>query len=297
MKSTFLKLFSLLLVSSFLLTSCEEEEEPITGTAPTITLTDGEGNVGSTFLPEEEISFTFMVARGTSDMNSIQVNENGNAIPENSGRIEFNDTIPNANPALLFGDDETGFTLKVSIVTNTTPGTYDIDFVVTDSNSPTPRSETYTIEYSVAEPNLEEMTGILFNAGGPSGTGGLNLNTGEGTGSMDPDAHIKDRGIDINLPQDENWRQKIVPITANGVTLRILSNEVDYENVQYSNQLEDLYNAGTEVGDLGTTEKNVVGDTFIAKQGDDYWIFIIRNVTITPGMDNSDNYELDIKKQ
>ncbi len=296
MKSTFLKLFSLLLVSSFLLTSCGEEEEPITGTGPTITLTDGEGNVGSTFSPNEEISFTFMVARGTSDMNSVQVNENGNAIAENSGRIEFNDTIPSANPALLFGDDETGFTLKVSIVTNTTPGTYDIDFIVTDSNSPTPRSETYTIEYIVAEPNLEELTGVLFNQAGPSGTGGLNLDTGEGTGSSDPTAHIRDRGN-----EDDNtstiWIQKIVPITGNQVSLRYLSDEVNYDDVQYSNQLEDLYNGGTEVGSEGTAEKNVVGDTFIAKQGDDYWIFIIRNVTITSGNDNTDNYELDIKKQ
>lgn len=295
MKSTFLKLFSLLLVSSFLLTSCEEEEEPITGTAPTITLTDGEGNVGSTFSPNEEISFTFMVARGTSDMNSVQVNENGNAIAENSGRIEFNDTIPSANPALLFGDDETGFTLKVSIVTNTTPGTYDIDFIVTDSNSPTPRSETYTIEYIVAEPNLELIEGVLFNAGGPQGTGGLDLNTGEGTGSAD--GHIRDLGLDQSLPDDENWIQKIVPVVnaQRTVTLSYLSDEVNFDDVQYTNQLADLYDGGTEVDQSGTANKNVVGDTFIAKEGDDYWIFIIREVNITPD-DNEDNYVIDIKQ-
>lgn len=296
MKSTFLKLFSLLLVSSFLLTSCGEEEEPITGTAPTITLIDGEGNVGSTFSPNEEISFTFNVERGSSDMNSLQVNENGTAIAEDSERIKFNDTIPTANPTLLFGDQEDEFDVKVTIVTNTTPGTYDIDVIVTDSNSPNPRSETYTVEYSVAEPNLEELTGVLFNQAGPSGTGGLNLDTGEGTGSSDPTAHIRDRGN-----EDDNtstiWIQKIVPITGNQVSLRYLSDEVNYDDVQYSNQLEDLYNGGTEVGSEGTAEKNVVGDTFIAKQGDDYWIFIIRNVTITSGNDNTDNYELDIKKQ
>ena len=298
MKSTFLKLFSLLLVSSFVLTSCgDDDPDPITGTAPTITLTDGEGNVGSTFSPNEEISFTFDVERGSSDMNSLEVKENGNTIAENSGRIKFNDTIPSANPTLLFAGQEDDFSVKVTILTNTTPGTYDIDVIVTDSNSPNPRSTTYTVEYSVAEPNLEEIEGVLFNAAGPQNTGGLNLNTGESTNSTEvPDSHIKDLGI-TSGPVDTNWRQKIAPISENGVSLRILSSEVDYNNVQYANQLEDLYNGGTEVGSEGTANKNVVGDTFVAKKGDDYWIFVIRNVTITPGMDNSDNYELDIKKQ
>lgn len=294
MKSTFLKLFSLLLVSSFVLTSCGEDD-PITGTGPTITLTDGEGNVGSTFSPNEEISFTFSVERGSSDMNSLQVNENGNVIAEDSGRIKFNDTIPTANPTLLFDGQEDNFSVKVTILTNTTPGTYDVDVVVTDSNSPNPRSETYSLEYTVAEPNLEEIEGVLLNAGGPQGTGGLNLITGQGTGSADPAAHIRDRGLDQSLPDNQNWRQKIVPITANGVTLRYLSSEVDYDNVQYSNQLEGLYNGGTEVTAEGTASKNVIGDTFVAKKGDDYWIFTVREVNITSD-DNEDNYVLDIKQ-
>ena len=296
MKSTFLKLFSLLLVSSFVLTSCgDDDPDPITGTAPTITLTDGEGNVGSTFSPNEEISFTFRAVRGSSDMNSLEVKENGNTIAENSGRIKFNDTIPTANPTLLFGNQEDDFSIKVTILTNTTPGTYDVDVVVTDSNSPNPRSTTYTVEYSVAEPNLELIEGVLFNQAGPTGTGGLNLITGQGTGSADPAAHIRDRGIDQSLPDNQNWRQKIIPITANGVTLRYLSSEIDFENVQYSNQLADLYNGGTEVTAEGTSNKNVMGDTFVAKKGDDYWIFIIREVNITSD-DNADNYVLDIKQ-
>lgn len=300
MKSTFLKLFSLFLMGSFVLTSCgDDEPDPVTGTAPTITLTAGEGNIGKSWLPNKEFTVSFRVERGSSDMNSFQVNENGSPISEDSGRIKFNDTIPTANPTLLFGSQEDEFTVAVTIQTNATAGTYDIDVIVTDSNSPTPRSETYSFEYTVVQPDLEEIQGVLLNAGGPAGTGGLNLQTGEGTGSSGPSAsssHIRDLGLDQSLPNNENWIQKIAPITSNGVTLRHLSSEADYDNIQLADQLPDLYQGGTEVGPSGTTNKNVVGDTFIAKQGDNYYIFIIREVTVTAD-NNQDNYLLDIKRR
>lgn len=296
MKSTFLKLFCLFLVSSFVLTSCgEDDPDPDTGTAPTITLTGGEDNIGASWLPNQEFTVSFRVERGSSDMNSFQVNENGSPIAEDSGRIRFNDTIPTANPTLLFGSQEDEFTVAVTIETNTTAGTYDIDIIVTDSNSPNPRTETYSFEYTVVQPDLEEIEGILLNAGGPAGTGGLNLQTGESTGSSASSAHIRDLGLDQSLPNPQNWIQKIAPITNNGVTLRYLSSEVDYDNIQLADQLPDLYEGGTEVGPTGTANKNVVGDTFIARQGDNYYIFIIREVTVTPD-DNQDNYVLDIKR-
>lgn len=292
MKSTFLKLFGLFIVGALTLTSCDPDE-PTPTEGPKLTVLSGTEHEGKSFLPNVDLTFTISGTQGTALLNSFSVLEDGAAV--STGRLLIDNNVPNANPFLLLeeGDDEQ-FTFVVVVTTNSASGTYDLAFTVTDAEQ---NSSTYTLEYTVVQPNVVERTGVLFNQGGPAGTGGLNLETGAGTGSTDGSAHIRDLGIDTNLPVNNNWIQKIAPITANGVTLRQAASEVSFETINFTNQLEGIYNGGTEIGANGGANKVQVGDIFVARQGDKYYAFVIREVNVTSGNDNNDNYVIDIKRQ
>ncbi len=292
MKSTFLKLFGLLFLAGITFTSCDPEEV-IPTDGPKLSVLSGTEHEGKSYLPNEELSFSISGVSGTALLNSFSILEDGSAVA--TSRLLVDNNVPSANPFLLLeeGDDEL-FTFAIVVTTNAAPGTYDLSFLVVDAEQNTAN---YTLEYTVVQPDVEEKNGVLFNQSGPQGRGGLNLETGEGTGSTSTSAHIKDLGIDINLPLNSNWLQKIAPVTENGVTLRKISSEVTFESIQFTNQFEGIYNGGTNIGQDGGANKVQVGDMFIAKQNDNYYVFIIREVNVTTGNDNTDNYVIDIKKK
>lgn len=284
--------YSLLLLTTFALafTSCSDDDSPDPIFNPTISLTAGEDNLGATFLPGEEFSLTVMGQEGTEKLNAISIREGDDLM--DLSRIKINGDAINANPTLLFADDKTQFNFEITISANTEPGSYSGSVILFDEVN---RTANINFDYIVDRPSdLDSLMGVLFNAGGPQGRGGMNLETGEGTGSLDGSAHIRDLGIDLSLPMAENWRQKIAPITQNGVTLRQISNPPAFSEIIYSEQISELYTLGTEVSSEGTEEKVQVGDTFVVRQADQYFYFVIREVNVTP-TDNDDNYVIDIK--
>ena len=70
---------------------------------------------------------------------------------------------------------------------------------------------------SVGQP-VATILGALFNQAGPSGTGGLDLDTGASLGSTNANVEVRDMGIDTALPLANNWRQKIAGV--NGTEIR-----------------------------------------------------------------------------
>jgi hypothetical protein len=293
-------LFSLSLISLFF-TACEEDSPTPEVVKPSLSLIAGTNFEGSSLLPGIEFSVTFRAEKGSESLNAFGMNEDGNPLEfegENA-RIKFNGEIPNANPILLFNDEQNILTIETSITTPAVPGTYEIEAFVTDAKS---NKTSYVFSYSVEEPDLTTLEGVLFNQAGPQGRGGLNLITGESVGSMDENAHIRDLGININFSPANNWIQIFTPNTEiNGTTLRRVTNETTFDEIQYASQLTSVYDAGTEIeelapGSLGTgMEKIQVGDTYIAKQNDVLILFIVREINVTAN-DNNDSYVLDIKK-
>ncbi len=292
MKTTFLKLLSLVLFTTVLITSCNKDDDsPDTGTAPVITLISGEENEDRSMLPEETFTMTFRGEHGTANMNRIRVEENGDLV--DSDRLLF-EGEEEENPLLLFNDEEELFTKEITFTANSIPGTYDITVIIQDGATP-PKTAEYSFEYTVSDPDLSEITGaILFNSEDSDNVGGLNLQTGNSTGDDSSSAHIKDMGNDNN-PIAGSWAQKIAPVINNGVSLRKLSAAVDYDGVQFSSQIIDLYGEGTEVGSGGTNEKIQIGDTFVARKGENYYLFTITEVNITT-LGDQDNYEISIKR-
>lgn len=290
MKTTFLKLLSFVLFTTLLITSCNKDDEnPETGTAPIITLISGDENEDRSMLPEETFTMTFRGEKGTVNMNRLRVDENG-ALVANE-RLLFDDE-EEENPVLLVNNEENIFTKDITFKANTIPGTYDLKVIILDGATP-PKTAEYTFEYTVSEPDLNEITGELFNAALSENAGGLNLLTGGSIGDDNSSAHIKDMGNGGN--PITTWNQKIAPVINNGVSLRILSSAVDYDDVQFSSQVKALYNEGTEVGSSGTTENTKVGDTFVARKGENYFLFTIKEVNITT-LGNEDHFKIAIKR-
>ncbi|MEL6357099.1 MAG: hypothetical protein AAFQ37_09240 [Bacteroidota bacterium] len=165
-----------------------------------------------------------------------------------------------------------------------------------------------TITYIV--PEVTTISGVLLNQAGDTGTGGLDLDTGTGTGSNDMEAEIQDEGINTDLVPANNWRQQIS--AANDAELRVVDPTTfdGFDNVTNVAQIIAAFDGGTTPagddtvgGDPGedpvtgedVTEPILIGDVFVVRRGDNYYLIRIDNITVRES-DNDDNYELSIKK-
>ncbi len=145
---------------------------------------------------------------------------------------------------------------------------------------------------------VDVITGALLNAAGPTGTGGLDLSTGEGTGSMDAAADIRDLGID-NGPVETNWLQQIAGV--NGATVRYLrpgennlAEGFTFAGVDSKETVEAIFDNGVDLTG-GVSDAVQIGDMFTVRTGvGESFALLVTNVVVTAA-DNSDQYEFDIK--
>ncbi len=252
----------------------------------------------------ETVPLRVSVLPGDADLQSLKITEDGSNIK--TDRLTFNNgNIVANNPLLITGNDVSGATYDVTIVPHDVVNTSRIiTLEVTDKGNLT---ASISLAVNITGTPVTEITGILLNQAGPAGQGGLNLNTGEGTGtvSTDPsslDAHIKDEGIDINKAASENWKRQISGI--NGSVIRVPGNNMpegfSYENIITSEALMAAYDVADELtvtnsdGEL-ISDPIEVGDVFLVKNGDDHWLLLVTNVTPTDS-DNNDQIEFSIKK-
>lgn len=158
-------------------------------------------------------------------------------------------------------------------------------------------TSTATVSVTFATPQVDVITGVLLNAAGPQGTGGLDLDNGVGTGSNDPAAEIKDQGIDLGAPSNaENWIQRIAG--ANDATLVSLNDGnapdgFNFDNVVAYDEVTAAYNAGASV-----TQSDVVavGDIYGVLRAGKYYLIRVDVITVTEN-DNDDSYEMSIIKE
>ena len=146
--------------------------------------------------------------------------------------------------------------------------------------------------------------GVLLNQGGPTGTGGLDLDTGDSTGSSDIEAEIKDEGIDQSLPDADNWIRRISG--ANGTEVKHLfanqmglSENFNFNDIETSEQIAGIWDNGIAFSDMNGNNELIslrveIGDTFIALRDNKYYLFVVRDIVETSA-DNADNYMLDVK--
>ena len=209
----------------------------------------------------------------------------------------------NANPTLLTGTNVDGFSeYLIAIRTHTDISTKSYSFILEDTKG---NKVTKSIAItSVALTDATLLSGILLNQSGPTGKGGLDLDNGVGTGSMDPTAELRDEGIDLGLPVSTNWLQQVSGV--NNTEVRYIKKGVNgisenftFGAIKYKEEIAGLWGNGTaftaKISTRFVSNKVVKGDVFIAKKGDNYYLLNVADVKVVT-TDNTDSYTIDIKK-
>lgn len=291
-------------------------DDPITDTPPALFLVNDAGflTTATTLNVGEPFSVKVETVPGTQPLDVLSIFENGTLLP--ASRIQIKGLTAN-NPLLILGADKQGAIYEITIQADpavTDADSYSYAFEVEDEGD---LIETVTLdittENAVVLTDIEmELNGVLFGQAGDTGFGGLDLDTGETTGSSDPDAEIQDEGIDLDLVAADNWRRQIS--AANDAELRYVDfaafgdGQLTFAAVQFQEEVAEAFNTGTapdgedfsggrysdEEGDEEVSRPVVVGDVFAVRRGDRTYLLECTAVNVEP-TDNTDNYEFSIK--
>lgn len=240
-------------------------------------------------------AFRLTAAKGSGDLTSIEVRENDQLVdPTKIFWKEISMHVAD-NPFQLGDSDLEGFEeAELIIMTPATVGNFIYKITLTDAFGLTAELEFDVNTFR----DVEMREDVLLNAGGGQGTGGLDLDTGLSTNSDDPDAEIKDNGIDLNLPVENNWLRTIS--AANDAQVRYLragenglSESFSFLDVQFKEDLPALFDNGVEFSG-GASEVVQVEDVFIVTRDGKFWLLEVIQVVTDPN-NNEDSYTFDIK--
>ena len=257
------------------------------GTPPALTLN---GTASLDLAPGSLNNVNLTAVKGSGTIASIGVTVDGSLIDITD--LAFDGVDFTSNPQVLEGDLVEGFTMKqLTFRAPMTDGSYAYIITATDEFGQESTVE-FTVNVVTATP-LDVLMGVLFNAGGPMGTGGLDLDNGMSTGSTDVDAEIKDEGID----GDGNWLQLISPV--NGSRLYLItpgmngvSESFTFASLDSKETLAALNGSGLEVSTSGTV---LAGQVYLVEREGNVYAFEVAEVNVIQA-DNSDNYVLNIVK-
>jgi hypothetical protein len=303
MKSlNFFRFVFVFLAFSVFFTSCGDDTNIIdTDQDPKLELLVSDSTVASDVTLKVGAAFTVELTgtKTDNDLRTITIQEAGVNIPISSNRLSLN---INSNPILLLGSDVNAFTLRFAISAHSDVSTKTYSFILEDTkgNKTTKSFAITTVALTAIDPILK---GVLLNQGGPVGTGGLDLDTGIGTGSMDASAELRDEGIN-NADPSVNWLQQISGV--NGTEVRYIkkgangiAENFSFDAINFKEEISGLWSNGTAftatIGTRSVSNKVVKGDIFIAKKGSNYYLLNVVDITETNN-DNTDNYKFDIKK-
>lgn len=252
------------------------------------------GGATVTVDPGSLVALEFDAAVGSADLSTIEVYENGALITDVS-RLFYGDlsTQFDANPYAIPAVDQQGFSMrKIYVRTPNAGGTFTYDLILSAADGET---ATGTIDVSTGTAITTTLEGVLLNSAGPAGTGGLDLDTGNGTGSSDSNSEIRDLGIDGGQTGSD-WIRKIAGI--NNYEVRLVTpgqngvpETFTFDNTNFKEAIVGAYDASplnewvTELGDL-----------YVVSNGINYYLLntIEINETETTG-DNTDFYRFNVK--
>ncbi len=325
MTKFFLKFSGLALVLALLIATGCNEDDPIIENplGPEIALNAEAGFVSGDveLLEGEAFSVKITVTPGDNPLSSLRLLVGGAVVPAANITDYVTDInaggedILQQNPLAIDASRENGATYVYEMVPfgQLEGETVAYTFEVTDK-----AQETASVSFDITivpPPGTEldmELSGVLFNQAGPAGTGGLDLDTGDGTGSADAAAEIRDLGIDctIDPANAENWRAQVGSV--NGTDMKAVDVDAQpegfsFDNVKTKEEIVAAYDTGITLADGVSTNANCVetpvadvsdpvsaGDLFVVKKGDVYYLFQVDEVNPVGGS-NGDNYVLSIK--
>lgn len=253
------------------------------------------------------VGFPIEALAGSNAMLFISVLDSNND-PIDAARCYFGSTDAAdqfaTNPLELAADDQQELNTTIYIRSQSDQSVQTYTIVIIDAADNLAFRDVVLNTVPAGNP-LTSLTGVLFNRAGPSGTGGLDLDSGASTGSSDTAAELVDNGIDISQTMSNNWIQRISG--ANGTTLKQLvpnsnglSESFTFASVELDTQVRDIWVNGIDFTgtnpDTGEAWSDVVnvGDIFIAEREGVYYIMTVTEINIDP-TNNDDFYRMDIK--
>ncbi len=289
---------------------CDEDPDvpPVgqTNNDPTVELQNGAGVVVDSFAITGQdangsfIGFTVIGDDIDDNLQTVSFERDGVLLDATSSSVRPDD-ITGVLTSNRTGVDSSGFTRTFFFQA---PSDFDASttytITVTDVAQATASVDltiTTPVEI-VTTPIQQSFETVLFsNQAGPAGTGGVDLDAGAGTGSMDMTAELRDLGIDTSLPDADNWRQQIAP--ANSMTiLRAPSAAFVAENPFADVTTQEAIIEGFESSSVDINESQQVtpGSIFavFSETNNRYYLVEVMNVIVTAA-DNSDRYVLNIK--
>lgn len=297
----------------FLNTGCTDD--PIIQIDPTITLVQVDPTSVRPDYPTDDFStsdlngFSYIAIRataGTDDLESLTVLEDG--VKVDASRLYFRDLNTNTdvtvqNPILLLGfENEALWEIGIDPQDDFSTKTYSVQ--IEDAGGATASVSIDITTFDPGTPIENTLTGkLLLNQAGPAGTGALDLDTGEGTGTTgagSADADIRDWGINLGLPVDQNWLRQIGPI--NGTEVRVpggLPGDFKFTDIATKEEIQGYFAAGAALPNDGGSKSDPVevGDFFVVKSanGSRFYFLECTEVNVTPA-DNADYYEFRDRK-
>jgi hypothetical protein len=270
------------------------EPDPVEPTGPSIALVSLNGADITADTVDLGASFVVNISslQGDVPLSTIEVRENNVAV--DPSRIVFDGFAAQSNPNPVGGVANLSWDIEVT-ADSVTEGTSTYTIIVVDENAKTASASLDITTVDPGTPVTERTMILLLNAAGPAGQGGLDLETGDQTGTTPaanwPDTDLKDMGIDINLPNDQNWKQQIAGM--NSTELKTPAAGVVYDDVATVEEIIQIFEAGMTVVDQ--TEAVAEGDVFVAKTKEgNYFLINTTKITVVT-TDNSDSYEFAVK--
>ena len=281
---------SILIMGFFLLIviyACEPVPVDIEG--PEISFTAEDGYLYKDTLWEKGKSFKVKinVTAGANDLDIFQVNENDTLLP-----VERIISGLNINPDTLSEADKQAFTKELEIEIHE-EGYGEYTFFIQDAAGFT--NGVYFAVNDLFEPLDGTFEGIRLE-NFEKNKEGLDLHTLELLPATDPSADITDIGINDDLPDNQNWWQKINGI--NDAQIFLPEEDVSFDEIDTKEQMLVVAENATE---LALSPILHVGDLVLVKtasltgETSDYFLIMVETIVVTPN-NNEDYYEFSLKQ-
>jgi hypothetical protein len=295
-------LFYILAVGILLVTfnACTGDDNNVGDSGPSIDFTT---NPGAGFLTGDAtltggvpINIKITGTKGDSPLKVLHINsKNGSGSEQHVDftTMKVNGTAASSNPILILNaSDKSGFTYTIEF-----PSESNSDTILYTVELEDEAGKTDDISFTITTNDIRITTLTnkkLTNSASPAGQGGIDLHTGNETGSTDPTAELAAGG---NLLPSLDWSQQFSPASSE-TTIRKPGVGFSFDALTTKPNIQSEYNLGTDVNSPVTGKKD---DVYLIKSGNFYWAVKITNIFLTPPFgqpngDNLDHFVLTIKQ-
>jgi len=296
---------AILLSTAILSTGCGDDSTDDPKLSPVVVITAGPEPASVVEDAGSIVTVTVEATKGTDALKSVTVYEGDTKVALEDLTIDGVDAA--ANPVLITSPTDV-MTWEIGVHVHAAAGTATYRVVVADEGG---LSDEASFDVTVEAALEASLAGILLNAAGPVGTGGLDLDTGDGTGSSAVESEIRDMGIDSLAGSGDNWRRRIGGI--NGANIRFAGNgTVEFGDVASKEAIVALYDGADELqaastystgnidqwGDYKVSDTVQIGDVFVVYKSSTETYYLIEVTDIEENTvlgTNTDNYTLSIK--